>query len=90
MDSKIISYDPLWEILRERNLPKCWLCKTDKPHHITTRTLAKLSKNQSVTTDTLIKVCSALDVNIADVCTLYKPGELGSEIDLSNLPNLEG
>lgn len=76
MEPKVISYEPLWNILQERGLPKCWLCKTNKPHHITTRTLAKLSKNQSVTTDTLIKVCSALDVNIADVCTLLNPNEL--------------
>lgn len=85
MDSKLISYNSLWKILRERNLPKCWLCKTDKPHHINARTLAKLSKNQSVTTDTLIKVCSALDVNIADVCTLRNPGEPDELIDLPNL-----
>lgn len=68
MSIKKISYDRLWKLLKSRHLPKSWLC--DKSHitHITGRTLAKLSKNQSVNTDTLIKICSALDVNIEDIC----------------------
>lgn len=67
MITKNISYNKLWKLLKDRHLPKSWLCN-NKESHITGRTLAKLSKNQSVNTDTLLKVCTALNVNIEDIC----------------------
>ena len=75
MINKKISYDKLWSIMRDRHLPKSWLCNTDHKIHITGRTLAKISKNQSVNTDTLLKICGALDVDISDIC---------ETVDLSN------
>lgn len=68
MSINSISYDKLWSLMKELHLPKSWLCNKEHKYHITTRTLAKLSKNQSVNTDTLMKVCLALDVNISDIC----------------------
>lgn len=68
MINKKISYDKLWKILKDRHLPKSWLCDISHKSHITGRTLAKISKDQSVNTDTLLKICSALDVNLSDIC----------------------
>ena len=34
---------------------------------ISTNTMAKLGKNENVNTDMLVKICSALDCDIADI-----------------------
>ena len=39
---------------------------------ISTGTLAKLGKNENVTTDVLVKICKALDCNIADIMEIEK------------------
>jgi len=39
---------------------------------IGTNTLAKLSKNQSVSMDVLLKICSRLDCDISDICEFIK------------------
>lgn len=39
---------------------------------IGTNTLAKLSKNQQVSMDVLMKICSKLDCNISDICEFVK------------------
>lgn len=68
MSARKISYEKLWALLKARHMPKYSLCNKDVSGHITGRTLAKMSKNQSVTTDTLLKVCELLDVDINDIC----------------------
>lgn len=61
-----ISYDKLWEILRERHIKKCDFAEAVG---ISSRTLAKLSKNESVTTDTLLRICEVLHCRVEDVLT---------------------
>ena len=68
MVKKKISYNKLWKILKDRHLPKCWLCDESHEFRITCRTLAKIVKDKSVTTDTLLKICGALDTKIEDIC----------------------
>ena len=59
-----VSYDNLWKLLIDRKL-----CKTDliRLTGMSSRTLAKLSKNQSVTTDTLLQICGALGCGVSDI-----------------------
>lgn len=60
----LLSYNPLWHTLIDRNLKKLELCKIAD---ISTATLAKLGKNETVTTETLDKICSALNCRIEEV-----------------------
>lgn len=59
-----LSYNKLWKLLIDKGMNKTDLC------HITgisTRTMAKLSKNESVTTDTLLSICKALSCDLSDI-----------------------
>ncbi len=57
-------YTKLWTLLHEKGLTKTDLCRATG---ISTRTLAKLVANRSVTTDTLLSICETLDCNISDI-----------------------
>lgn len=59
-----VTYNKLWKLLIDKKMTKTDLrLKAD----IGTATLAKLGKNQSVSMDVIIKICAALECNIADV-----------------------
>ena len=59
-----VSYNKLWKLLVDKNMNKTDLrVKAD----IGTATLAKLGKNQPVSMDVMMKICGALNCNIADV-----------------------
>lgn len=60
----MISYDKLWKLLVDKKLTKTQFRLLVG---ISTATLAKLSKNQNVTTDTLNTICKGLNCNIADI-----------------------
>ena len=59
-----IRYTKLWKLLIERGMKKTDLIDIAG---INSRTLAKLSKDESVTTDTLIQICEALGCKIEDI-----------------------
>lgn len=64
-----ISYDPLWKTLKEKGISKTDLrIKVD----FSTATLAKLGKNESVTLETIEKICTALDCDISSVVEIKK------------------
>lgn len=59
-----ISYKKLWKLLIDKDMKKDDLrIKAG----ISTNTMAKLGKNENVNTDMLVKICSALDCDIADI-----------------------
>jgi len=59
-----ISYLKLWKLLLDKKLKKTDLLKLAD---ISTTTLAKLSKDQSVGMDVLLRICKALSCDIADI-----------------------
>lgn len=61
-----VSYNKLWKLMIDRNLSN----KSDlrRLTGIGTNTLAKLSKNETVSMEVLLKICSRLDCDISDVC----------------------
>ena len=62
-----VSYNKLWKLLIDKKMNKTDLrLKAD----IGTATLAKLGKNQPVSLDVIMKICSVLECNIADVMEL--------------------
>lgn len=57
-------YTRLWKLLHDKGLTKIYLCRATG---ISTRTLAKLVANRSVTTDTLLAICETLDCDVCDI-----------------------
>ncbi len=65
----MLSYTPLWHTLLDKNIKKLELCEIAD---ISTATLAKLGNNKIVTTETLDKICLALNCKIEDIVEVIK------------------
>jgi len=59
-----ISYKKLWKLLIDKDMKKKDLREAAG---ISTSSMAKLSKNENVNTEILVKICKALDCDIADI-----------------------
>jgi len=64
-----ISYNKLWKQMIDKGMNKSDLRQLTG---IGTNTLAKLSKNQPVSMEVLMKLCEKLDCDICDVCEFKK------------------
>ena len=71
-----VSYNKLWKLMIDKGMTN----KSDlrKITGIGTNTLAKLSKNQVVSMEVLMKICSSLDCDISDICE-FKQEKLTKE-----------
>ena len=65
----MISYEPLWKTLEERGVGKMELREMIG---ISKATFAKFAKGESVTLETIEKICVALDCNISSVVEIKK------------------
>ena len=59
-----VSYKKLWKLLIDRDMKKKDLCEVAGISHAS---VAKLGKNENVTTDVLVKICTALKCDISDI-----------------------
>ena len=59
-----VSYNKLWKLLIDKNMKRTDLRTAAK---ISTGTLAKLGKNEGVSTDVLVRICRALECDIGDI-----------------------
>lgn len=59
-----VSYKKLWKLLIDRELNKKDLSKLA---NISSTTITKISKNENITTDILIKICEALNCGIEEI-----------------------
>ena len=64
-----ISYNKLWKLLIDKKMTKTQL---REQADIATSTLAKLSKDEQVSMDVLLKICSTLDCDISDILEIKK------------------
>ena len=64
-----VSYKKLWKLLIDKDMKKEELRIAAG---ISTNTMAKLGKNENVNTEMLVKICSALKCNIADIMDIVK------------------
>lgn len=62
-----VSYKKLWKLLIDRDMKKKDLCAAAGVSHAS---IAKLGKNGNVTTDVLVKICTALNCDIGDIMEL--------------------
>ena len=58
------SYKKLWKLLIDRDMKKKDLRELTK---LSSSTIAKMTKNEPVSTDVLIKICAVLNCDIGDI-----------------------
>lgn len=67
-----VSYKKLWKLLIDRDMKKKDLAEKA---NISSYTLSKLNRGDNVNTDTLVKICRALDCQIEDIVEIISEGE---------------
>lgn len=67
-----VSYKKLWKLLIDRDMMKKDLCATAGISHTS---MAKLGRNENVTTDVLVKICSALKCDIGDIMEITEEAD---------------
>lgn len=60
----MIVYDPLNKLLKEKNLNKTYL---QDQLNLSSRTIAKIAKNENISLSTLDNICNLLNCDIEDV-----------------------
>ena len=71
-----VDYSGLWKILIDRKMNKSQL---KEAAHISTNAVAKLGKGESVSLETLEKICIALECNIEDVMVFISQKDNGAD-----------
>ena len=71
-----VSYKKLWKLLIDKDMKKRDLQETAG---ISSSSIAKLSKNEYVSMDVLVKVCTALNVDFADVIEIVSDKNIEGE-----------
>jgi len=74
----IISYKPLWKLLIDKDMKKKDLCEVAG---ISPASVTKMGRNGFVTTETLEKICVALDCRVEDIMEVIndKPTEVNEK-----------
>ena len=67
-----ISYSKLWKLMIDLKMNKTQLRKVAG---LSTNIIARLSKDESVSMDTLLRICEALQCNIGDIVDAVKESE---------------
>lgn len=69
-----VSYNKLWKLLIDKNMKKKEL---GEAAGISNSLIAKLGKNENVTVDVLVRICSALQCDINDIIEIVDDSEKG-------------
>lgn len=72
-----MSYKKLWKLLIDRDMNRTDL---HKDAGISSSSLAKLGKDENVTTDVLLRICNSLDVELNDIAETVPDEETPAEI----------
>ena len=67
-----VSYKKLWKLLIDRDMKKKDLAEKAS---ISSYTLSKLNRGDNVNTDTLVKICKALNCQLDDIVEIISEGE---------------
>ena len=68
----MMSYKQLWKVLIDKDMKKTDLRKAAG---ISSSSLAKLGKDENVTTDVLLRICKALDCELDDIVEIERTEE---------------
>lgn len=69
-----ICYKKLWKLLIDRDMLKKDLAAKAE---ISSTSIAKLSKNENVNTEILVKICNALQCDISDIMEMVEEAPKG-------------
>ena len=72
----IISYKKLWKLLIDKDMKKQDLRAVA---HLSSSTIAKLTRGENVSTAILLKICTALHCDIADIMEVIEDDRLSAE-----------
>jgi len=62
-----VTYKPLWKLLIDREMKRVDLRKATG---LSAATIAKLGRDENVTTGVLVRICQALDCEITDIISI--------------------
>lgn len=71
-----ISYNGLWKMLIDKNMYKKDLAAE---LNISSATMAKMGKGESVSMDVMQRICEYMDCNIGDIMSFEKSNKEGKE-----------
>ena len=75
-----VSYKPLWKLLIDREMKKKDLCQVAG---ISPASVTKMGKGGHVTTETLEKICLALDCSVNDIVELVPDQTAQKEAEIT-------
>ena len=81
-----ISYNPLWKLLIDREMNKKELRELSG---ISTASIAKLGKGENITTDVLLRICTALNCQISDILETVPDAESEEQSDNADTGGIE-
>lgn len=61
----MVEYKALWDVMKKRNMTKTELRLAAG---LSTSTFAKLSKNEMVALDVLVRICCVLKCQLSEIC----------------------
>lgn len=67
-----VSYDKLWNLLKENGMKKTDLYKQVK---ISTNAIAKMGKNENIRVNILVKICDYFNCSFDDIAEVIKDKE---------------
>ena len=65
----VFSYKKLWKLLIDKEMKKRDLCAKAG---ISSATIAKMAKGESITTESLLKICVALNCDVSDIMEIVE------------------
>ena len=67
-----MSYKKLWNLLIHRNMRKKDLCEISG---VSSASIAKMRRNENITTDNLVRICEALECDIEDIAEVVEDND---------------
>ena len=73
-----VSYKKLWKLLIDRDMKKKDLQRLSG---VSPALIAKLGRNENVSTESLVKICTALGCDIGDIMEITPSKEAGANLE---------
>jgi len=68
----LVSYNKLWKLMIDLNMNKTQLCKVAG---VSTNVVAKLSKNDFISMESLLRICKALHCDVGDIVEVIEESD---------------
>ena len=73
-----VSYNKLWKLLIDKGMNKTQLCQASG---VSTSTISKLGKNETINMESMMKICRVLDCDIGDIVEMVDGDTLQETIE---------